>query len=225
MNAVLEAVPFPDVYEDDEDIQVGETQSYSAASKRRVASEKRHPDNFAGDKRLTADHIPSGRAIKQKAENEALAEAALSNPELQEALNARDQGLMTEEQESLLVDEREKILTRKKLHPSGRGKKKTEANRKYQQALTIFLPQTLHERGRTYQNDNKPLFRADAKDLTQAARLDFERYLEILEADGDLTKQYVAHFTRHYKKLVEAQVVDYSAEINSMLLRYWEKAK
>ena len=40
-----------------------------------------------------------------------------------------------------------------------------------------------------------------------------------------LTKAYVAHFTRHYKQLVEEGAVNYSRGIDMMFLDYWGKAK
>jgi hypothetical protein len=109
----------------------------------------------------------------------------------------------------------------------GRKKHQKEAQNKYKQALTLLIPERIHKLGRTWGGKNQPAqYERDAQDLTRAAKFDFQRYLTVLSTPPEvLTKEYVAHFARHYKKLVDQGQIRYSRAIDRMLIYYWKKAK
>ncbi|MFV8183241.1 eCIS core domain-containing protein [Streptomyces sp. AF1B] len=217
---------------DDDFVKVGETNSYEGTRKRQRRDKRlRKKRSMALTEQYTADHIPSGRAVIQAEQDKAISEAAATDDELQRMLEDDEAGILTRQEKEDLEQRKKKVLNDKLLlardKSQGRKKHQKEAQNKYKQALTLLIPERIHKLGRTWGGKNQPAqYERDAQDLTRAAKFDFQRYLTVLSTPPEvLTKEYVAHFARHYKKLVDQGQIRYSRAIDRMLIYYWKKAK
>ncbi|MGW1493593.1 eCIS core domain-containing protein [Streptomyces sp. NPDC002402] len=217
---------------DEKFVKVGETSQYSETRRRQRRDKRiRKKEGIEPTEQYTGDHIPSGRAVIQAEQDKAIADAAASDHELRQLLEDKEAGLLTRQEEDDLEQRKEKILNAKLLlakdAKQNRNRHQKEANQKYREALTLLIPERIHKLGRTWGSRNQPAqYERDSKDLTRAAKFDFQRYLNILSTPPEvLTKEYVAHFARHYKNLVDKGVIRYSRAIDRMLIHYWKKAK
>ncbi|MEU9112631.1 DUF4157 domain-containing protein [Streptomyces sp. NPDC048483] len=213
--------------------QAGEVQTYKEADKRR-RKEKRHRTKNSLKPRktqVTADHIPSGRAIIASHQRQFIEEQAKGNRSLRRMLDDEAAGVITQRDKEKLDAERLRLLRKEKLLAKGQDglkRHQRKAQEKYNQALTVMVPEEpVHKKGRTWGPNNTPeQYERDALDLTRAAKFDFQRYLRHLSTPPQvLTKAYVAHYVRLYKQLVDDGVIDYSRGIDMMFLHYWGKAK
>ncbi|MEU3708776.1 eCIS core domain-containing protein [Streptomyces catenulae] len=211
----------------------GEVQTYKEADTRR-RREKRYRKKQGLNKRktqLTADHIPSGRAIIAHHQRQFIEEQARGNRNLRRMLDDEAAGVITQRDKEKLDAERLRLLRKEKLLAKGQDglkRHQQKAKEKYNQALTVMIPEeSVHKKGRTWGSKNTPeQYERDALDLTRAAKFDFQRYLQYLSTPPQvLTKAYVAHFVRLYKQLVDNGVINYSRGIDMMFLHYWGKAK
>ncbi|MFF9785414.1 eCIS core domain-containing protein [Streptomyces nigrescens] len=202
------------------DVARGESLSYKKASKRGVK-----------DDDLTPDHIPSGAAVIQAARMKAVERE-------QEKLGRR----MTDEEIHTLLD-RKQMLDLQIVNDNGKKRKSRQetAEKIYQNAMTVMVDEELHEvekgkkgsgsrswgsRNTKRQGRGGPkLYDMDARDLTTATEDDFRWYLVQLHARNRLPVEQVFAFIVHYKRLTDRKVIEYSRDIDRMLLHYWEIAK
>ncbi|MEV6173685.1 DUF4157 domain-containing protein [Streptomyces sp. NPDC051954] len=213
--------------------QAGEVQSYKEADARR-RKELRHRkknDLKPRQTQVTADHIPSGRAIIAHRQREFIEDKAKEDRTLRRLLDDEAAGDIDARDQSKLDKKRLELLREEELlakNQDGAEEHQRKAKEEYNKALTVMVPEdAVHKKGRTWGHKNKPeQYERDALNLTRAAKFDFQHYLNYLSTPPQvLTKAYVAHFTRHYKRLVEEGVIDYSRGIDMMFLHYWGKAK
>ncbi|MGW0761020.1 hypothetical protein ACWD1Y_31855 [Streptomyces sp. NPDC002814] len=213
--------------------QTGEVQSYKEADARRDKELKHRKKNNLKPRKtqVTADHIPSGRAVIAHRQREFIEEKAKEDRNLRQLLDDEAAGELDPRGQAQLDKKRLELLRGEELlakNQDGAKRHQRKAKEEYNKAWTLMLPEdAVHKKGRTWGYKNKPeQYERDALNLTRAAKFDFQYYLNYLSTPPQvLTKAYVAHFTRHYKRLVEEGVIDYSRGIDMMFLHYWGKAK
>ena len=188
---------------------------------------------------ITGDHIPSGRALIEKARMDALAKSAETDDQLKELLEKREVTRLTPGEKKILKAKEDAVYEAEKLVIFKGGKLDEKAKEIYDKALTVVIDTELHKLGRTYLGSNRKKdkraegdttperkrYEDDARNFTDAVRKDFEWYLKVIEGTDRSTKKQVEAFIRHYKNLTDKKVIDYSPEIDRMLVNAWNKAK
>lgn len=209
-------------------VQVGETLPYVEGA--RIPRDGIPRPGYRAKRKddLTPDHIPSGAAVFLAAKNRQkakLEEAAARDPRLRELLDQEANEELTERGQAELEKKRGEVLG----EPVLRTRKDPNGKAHYNNALAVMLPHRIHKEGRTYGNKNTDAqIQEDARNLTLAAKKDFEHYFKFLKGPpppDELTKEYVAHFARHYKNLVNKRIIEHSLEIDALMLKYLKEAK